>query len=334
MKRLSNNTFWIGAGVFVLALAVRLVYLYETSKNPTFKLPIIDSQTYDDLARSLLAGVEMGPKFFWQPFFYPFFLYRIYSFCGGSIIYAKLFQMVLGAFTCVLTYRIGCKVSGQKTGLLAGIITACYGPLIFFEGELLATGWAAFFSAALILALLKAREEKKFLYCLIAGSIAGFSVINRPVFLLFIVAAFVWFVFLSYKEPIPQKKILGKILALAAGFCIVTSAVAVQSLAVIGRFTILPQSGGINLYIGNNPESEKMLAVRPSQWQELTKLPRRFTSTNKSQDSEFFTARFRNYVLKHPGPFLKGLGYKALQFASSRELTRKIDRYVFSKYSR
>lgn len=334
MKKSSDNTFWVGAGIFALAIVVRLIYLYETSKNPTFNLPIIDSQTYDDLARSLLAGEEMGPKFFWQPFFYPFFLYKLYSFSAGSIICAKLFQMVLGAFTCVLTYRIGCKVSGQKTGLLAGIITACYGPLIFFEGELLATGWAAFFSAALVLALLKAREEKNLLYCLIAGSIAGFSVINRPVFLPFLVAAFVWFVFRSYKDSPPQKKIIGKTLALAAGFCIVTSAIAVQSLAVIGRFTILPQSGGINLYIGNNPESEKMLAVRPSQWQGLTKIPRRFTSTNKSQDSEFFTAGFRDYVLKHPGPFLKGLGYKALQFASSRELPRNIDIYVFRKYSR
>ena len=334
MKKSSDNTFWIGAGVFTLAITVRLLHLFETSKNPTFNLPIIDSQTYDDLARSLLAGAEMGPKFFWQPFFYPFFLYKLYSLCGGSIICAKLFQMVLGAFTCVLTYRIGCKVSGQRTGLLAGIITACYGPLIFFEGELLATGWAAFFSATLVLAVLKAREEKKLLYCFIAGSIAGFSVITRPVFLPFIVAAFVWLVFRSYKEPISQKNILLRILVLTAGFCIVTSAVAVQSLAATGRFSALPRSGGVNLYIGNNPESEKTLAVRPSQWQNLTKLPRRFTSTNKQQDSEFFTARFREYVLKHPGPFLKGLGYKALQFASSREIPRNIDIYVFRKFSR
>jgi tetratricopeptide (TPR) repeat protein len=334
MKQSSDNTFLVGAGVFALAFGVRLVYLYETSKNPTFNLPIIDSQTYDDLARSLLAGAEMGPKFFWQPFFYPFFLYKLYSFCGGSIICAKLFQMALGAFTCVLTYRIGCKVSGQKTGVLAGIITACYGPLIFFEGELLATGWAAFFSAALVLAALKAREEKKLLYCLVAGSIAGFSVITRPVFLPFIAAAMIWLVFRSYKEPLSQKDILGKVLVLAAGFCIVTGAVAVQSLAATGRFSALPQSGGINLYIGNNPESEKMLAVRPSQWQGLTKLPRRFTSTNKQQDSEFFTARFRAYALKDPAAFLKGLGYKALQFASSREMPRNIDMYVFRKFSR
>lgn len=334
MKRSSDNTFWVGAGVFVLALGVRLVYLYETSKNPTFNLPIIDSQTYDNLARSLLAGEEMGPKFFWQPFFYPFFLYKLYSFCAGSMVCARLFQMVLGALTCVLTYRIGYKVSGQKTGLLAGIITAFYGPLIFFEGELLATGWAAFFSAALVLAALKAHEEKKILYCLTAGVIAGFSVITRPVFLPFVIAAFVWMTFCYYKEQLSQKDILLKILAMTAGFCVVTSAVAVQSLAITGRFSALPRSGAINLYIGNNPESEKMLATRPSQWKDLTKLPRRFTSTNKQQDSEFFRARFREYALKHPAAFLKGLGYKALQFASSREMPRNIDIYVFRKFSR
>ena len=75
-------------GIFALALAVRLVYLYEVSKSPTFFVPIVDSAKYDGVARSLAIGKEMSERLFSQSFFYPFFLSRVYFFSGSSIICA------------------------------------------------------------------------------------------------------------------------------------------------------------------------------------------------------------------------------------------------------
>ncbi len=73
LKRIAQKEITIISCLFLLALTVRLLYLYESSVNPSFNSPTIDSDTYDQMARSLVDGKEMDSNFFWQPFFYPFF---------------------------------------------------------------------------------------------------------------------------------------------------------------------------------------------------------------------------------------------------------------------
>ena len=58
-----NKGFWSAFAVFLLALLVRGIFLSQSSDNPTFYLPIIDSMTYDGLARSLAEGEPMTAEF-------------------------------------------------------------------------------------------------------------------------------------------------------------------------------------------------------------------------------------------------------------------------------
>lgn len=127
---------WIVLVVFVLAIIVRGIYLYDSSDNPTFSTPIVDSQTYDSLAWILASGRPITREFFWQPLFYPLFLALVYKLSYFSILWVKIIQAVLGAVTAVLVYRIGEKIFGRGVGLLAGVMTAVYMPLVFFETDL------------------------------------------------------------------------------------------------------------------------------------------------------------------------------------------------------
>ena len=70
---------WIVAGVFAVALAVRLAHLSESAENPTFARPVVDAQTYHELARDLAVKRYLGDGFFWQPFYYPVFLAAVYG---------------------------------------------------------------------------------------------------------------------------------------------------------------------------------------------------------------------------------------------------------------
>ena len=144
----------IGAGIFALALVVRLIYLWESSSSPSFANPVLDASTYDGLARSLAAGKRVSGELFWQPVFYPYFLSIVYWFSNGSIIFGKVVQIFLGSLTCLLTYYVGKRVFNHGTGIIAGLTIALYGPLIFFDGELLATGWANLWAVSLILLFL------------------------------------------------------------------------------------------------------------------------------------------------------------------------------------
>ena len=186
-NRPGRSGLWTAAGIFGLAMVVRLVYMYEVAESPRFFTPIVDSGEYDRIAKSLAEGKPMDAAFFWQAFFYPMFLSCVYFFSGASIIFAKLVQILLGSAVCVFGWRLGKQLFDSRTGVLAGIITAMYGPLVFFDNELLATVWASVWSVVLISLFLKARQKKTPAVYLTLGICGGLSIITRATFLPFFV---------------------------------------------------------------------------------------------------------------------------------------------------
>ena len=91
---------------------MRGVYLYESADNPTFRTPLVDSETYDQMARTLVESKKITKEFFWQQFFYPFFLSVVYFFSSCSIVFAKVIQIIIGSITAGLTYKLGEKIFG------------------------------------------------------------------------------------------------------------------------------------------------------------------------------------------------------------------------------
>ncbi len=325
---------WLGLGILAFALAVRLVYLYESAENPSFRLPTVDSQAYDHLARTYAQGQGISPHFFWQPFFYPLFLSGVYWLSHCSIVTAKVLQVLLGALTCVLAYRLGRMVFGRSVGVLAGLMTALYGPLIFFEGELLASGWAAFWSVLLVQLFLTVGYRRKLWLCFVLGACGALSIISRPTFLPFFVGGSLWLTLTFSRVPRPARSLAAGLLTLLAGFSLVAAPVAWQCARVTGRPRLLPSSGGINLYIGNNPNVCDTLTARPgSDWNRLAALPFRLGITDMWDQSRFFGRRVWAYALSDPLGFAAGLGRKSLQFLNSREIPRNVDVYVFTKWS-
>ncbi len=325
----------ISGGIFGLALLVRFGYLYESSSNPTFRIPIVDSFAYDTLARDFASGKGMGSGFFWQPFFYPFFLSWIYRLSGSSILCAKIIQALLGSLTCLLTFYLGKKILDLRTGLLAGLITAVYGPLFFFETELIAAGWAAFWSVLLVLLFLNAASKQTFLSCFLLGVCGALSTITRPTFGLFFFAGCLWLAIIFFKRSTQPSIPTKGLFYILAGFLLIAVPVALKSFSVTGRFSILPSSGGINLYIGNNPDYAQTVTIRPgSDWKQIVNLPGQYGITSDAQAEEaFFKQRFADFVLNQPVEFIKLLGYKTIQFINSREIPRNVDIYVFRKWS-
>ena len=109
--------------------------------------------TYDEIASRLIYDGVMNDRYFWQSFYYPFFLSRLYYFTGQSILAAKLFGVFLGSFTCALLYYLAKMLFSRTVGIIAALILAFYGPVIFFDAKLLATGWACFWSVLILLLL-------------------------------------------------------------------------------------------------------------------------------------------------------------------------------------
>ncbi len=329
-----NKALWLGVGIFTLALAVRIVYFHEISMSPTFLTPVIDSALYDRLARLLAQSGLMQKDFFLQSFFYPFFLSAVYFFSDSSIIFAKLTQILLGSVVCVLVYQLGQMVFDRRTGILAGIITALYGPLIFFESELVATGWASLWSVALLILLLKAAKKKGPMLYFALGICGGLSVVTRATFLPFCVASSLWLVFALRRASMSEDMIAIRKRHILAGFFLILVTVSILSLKTTGRISPFPESGPINFYIGNNPDTDRTIKIRPGDdWQNLSLLAKEVKAKDRYEVQQFFRRRFLKYVLNEPVHFVVGLFHKSVQFVSSREIQRIFDVYDARRYS-
>jgi len=318
------------AAVLALALAVRLTYLASAEDNPTFAQPLVDARVYHELAQGLAAGEPAGPSLFWQPPFYPLFLAAVYA-CGGSLTAARLVQALLGAATAALAAALAARLAGRRAGLIAGAATACYGPLVFYDGELLGAGWAALWSLVLVWLLERVGRGAGRGTCALTGIVAALAVSTRPDFVPFLVAAAVWAAWRGTGDRRARAARLGVALA---GFLAVAAPTAWLAARHTGHASILPTSGALNLYIGNNPRSAATVAIRPgADWDELTRLPDRHGVTRRQDRPRWFLRQVAAYAMADPAGLAAGLADKAVQFVSSRELPRNDDVYVFRSYS-
>jgi len=311
-----------------VALALRLLYLYQVSDSPGFSTPVVDAAAYDHLARELLATGSPGKGFFWQPPFYPAFLALVYALSGGSIAVAKIAQAFLGAATCGLTALLGGYFFGRRwMALLAGLIPAVYGPLIFFEGELLATGWAALASVLLVVALALADRRPGLATGAFLGLCGALATLIRPTFLLVVVVGATW---ILWRARGSRRSLLAVAAGLALGFLPLTLGFATLGAKTADHPSFLPASGGLNLYLGNHPESCELLNARPgTEWQRLVEEPRRAGVTGFGAESRYFYRRALENALEDPAGFFSGLGQKVSRLFSSRALPRNTDPYLF-----
>jgi tetratricopeptide (TPR) repeat protein len=289
--------------------------------------------TYDHLAREAIDNKGITGDFFWQQFFYPFFLMIVYSLTNYSILAVKIIQITLGSITCALVYGLGEKIFDRKTGVLAGCITAIYGPLVFFDGELLAASWATFWTVVLLLLLIKAAESKNIKFCILLGLSSGISVVTRPNFIPFLALSYLWLLITWVRDKVSFNKLVVAMASTMIGLLIITIPVSAKNYQLSKRFSFLPGTGGVNMYIGNNPGFEAT-SIRPGRkWEDIMERPARHGVKTKIGARQFYYDETFNYIKTQPINFIKGILHKTAEFLSSREMPGNIDIYLFRKWS-
>ena len=74
------------AGVFAVALLVRLLHVWQIRRAPFFDVLMGDARGYDAWARRLAAGDWIGRDVFYQAPLYPYFLGVVYSIAGRHLL--------------------------------------------------------------------------------------------------------------------------------------------------------------------------------------------------------------------------------------------------------
>jgi Flp pilus assembly protein TadD/4-amino-4-deoxy-L-arabinose transferase-like glycosyltransferase len=361
-----NRSLWI----FLAALALRLIYIAEIRDAPYFDVPLVDGANYVRSAETIASGdLLAGHEPFWQPPLYPYFLALLFGLFGPSLGLIYVVQAAIGALSCWLVHRIGRRVWGEREALWAGAITACYGPLIVFDAQPLIPVLHIFLTLAGLLFLLRAggidaaapgggragdegeaggargdpaggpagvavRGAGRWEWGL-AGLLWGLSAAATPNILLAVPVAALWGLRRERAAGrAPRGRKAAGVALFLAGAALPVAAIAVRNLAVAGEPILISSNGGINFYIGNNPDYDQTIRIRPGgEFERLAQQPENLGIVGAAARSRYFAGRAIEFLRGYPGAALRLYAGKARDLFAGREIPRNQESYVYRRYS-
>lgn len=239
--------------VFGIALLVRLVYIHQLNHSYFFA-PFTggyDDQIFDKWAQEIIKGNWLGDGliFIYRMPLYVYFLSIVYSLFGHTYAAVYIIQSLLGAATCVIVYAIGRMLFNRNTGLLAGLIVALYGPILFYNGMLVGEVLGMFITSLAFLSLVYFQETGRYRHLFASGILIGLSMLLRGNMLIVLPFIFVWLFLLFRKES--AWKPLRYIAVLCVAILIAISPIIIRNYIARKGFVPITALGGFNVYIGN-----------------------------------------------------------------------------------
>jgi tetratricopeptide (TPR) repeat protein len=247
---------WVLA-VLAVALVARAVVAWQLHGHPLLQ-PVgrLDSGVYVQLGRSVASGdlalrdATGGQPFFLAPL-YVYFLGLAFALSGGSLVVAKILQILLGTAAVGLLFAAARPWLGRPAALFAATLLAVTGPVVFHEAILLQSALDPFLVALALLAVSQALAADRSPRWVLAGAAIGLFTLNRP-------NALLWGAGLAIALPLARGLARGgrEAAALALGLALAVAPATLRNLVVSGELVLVSSHGGLNLYIGNRAEAD------------------------------------------------------------------------------
>ncbi|MFH1679607.1 MAG: tetratricopeptide repeat protein [Candidatus Eisenbacteria bacterium] len=311
--------------VLLAAAGTGLANWFFLRDVPFLDHPIIDAAEYLAEARAIVAGLP-----YWEapPIhgpLYPLFLAPFVRFFSSPLPAVYAAQIVLAAGAALLVRSAGVRLGGRLFGNVAALGLAAAPPVLYFEVQALPVVLQVFLHALLV-RILVCRREGKCAPLLAAGFAGGLSYLAHPGSGL---ALLLIGVFLLVKERPARPALL-----FLFGLLLPLLPVSVLNARAGEGFLPVTGNAGLNLYVGNGPESDGTAHVRPGyEWERLTALPLREGREGSAAESLFFVERTIDAIRSDPGPFLRRLAAKALLFGSAFPIDASQDAAYFRERS-
>lgn len=260
-KKYRDKTAARIALVAVAAIAARLAYLYGHIDSPFFGYFFLDPLWHHQWATSIASGKWISNEVFFRAPLYPYLLGIVYKLSGAGILAPRLLQFSMGVASSVLVYLIGRKVFDKEQWAVAGgIVFALYGPMIYFEGELLIPALIVFLDLLALWLLYNALEKDKPWLFGASGMAFGLCAVARPNVLAPAMILVLWMAAdkKSLRERL-QKRAAPFLTALMVPPMLVT----IQNGVAGGDYVFIASQGGVNFHIGNNENADGKTAVSP-----------------------------------------------------------------------
>lgn len=317
------------AALLVLALAaaviLRLLYWAQYCALPLGRVAVgADAREYDAWARELLAGGPLWDRLHIHAPLYPLFLAAVYRITGLSIPAVRLVQLLLDVTALGLTALAVWRLVGLRAAVVTAWLWALYQPVIYYSAEL--------FCEVLVVVLLAG-----VLFCWalahgpggrggpragplgVSALLCGLAAVTHPISLFAGLPYLAWAAYRGTRRH--GSPHWGLYLRLAGLFLLPILPVAARNLAVSGEFVVLQAHGGLNLYVGNNPEATGTCYLRPGKpYEEVVNRPLRQGITSHTGASKYFRNQALHFARTQPARALGLLLRKLVLSWNSRDI--------------
>jgi tetratricopeptide (TPR) repeat protein len=328
-------------GVGVLALAVRLVYLWQIHQAPFFDLRMGDGHVYHLWARRIAGGNLLGDHVFYQAPLYPYFLALVYRLLDDSAMTVRLVQALMGAASCILLAQAGRSLFGARGALVAGVGLALYPPAIFLDGLIQKSALGTLLTTALLVLLCAQAVRVTASRWLGAGVVLGLLALTRENALVFAVLTLVWLM-LGHANESWRRRFAWTGLLLA-GMGLILLPVGVRNRVVAGEFHLTTSQLGPNFYIGNHAGADG--SYRPLSFgrgdavrerEDATRLAERAVGRElrPAEVSRFWLTQSLTYIRSQPADWLRLMARKLALTFNAAELADTESQLVFAEWSR
>ena len=231
-------------------------------------LPGSDFAQYDQLAWRLAEGKGYVDEFGEPTAFYaigwPFFLSLVYRVFGHSLVAAGVLNALLGVGAVILTYAIARHLLDRPVALIAAALVAInptltlysstHGTESLFVFEILLLTW-------LILRILASHHA---LELVLVEILTGFAVLTRPVGMCVPLGGVVAvYLFNRHHFRLDFRRNTAKVVVVIAVAVVIVTPWIVRNTVAVDA-TTLQTSGGVTLWIGNNPQATGGLMPPPA----------------------------------------------------------------------
>ncbi|MFQ5561201.1 MAG: tetratricopeptide repeat protein [Nitrospinota bacterium] len=325
--------------IFLSALFVRLLYIFQTQKSPLGSYLVVDSKFYHAWALRISAGEWFTGDIFPMSPLYPYWLALLFTLFTKKLLFIKIIQVVLGSISCVLLFLFTeNSTKERRAAVLAGFAAVLYGPFIFYDAMIMKTFFALFFTLLTAWVLSIPRETR--LLAFLGGLCLALAALVRENIILLIPFLFVWLVFSSKEKKILKRGIRGVFFLL--GVFLVIAPITTRNFVISGEFVLITPVGGENFYLGNNAGTDgyyrppEFIAPNPimehENWrQRASKLLGHEVTAKESSD--FWFSKGINFILGEPVLFAKLLVNKVVLFWNFYEAPDNYNFYFWQKLS-
>jgi tetratricopeptide (TPR) repeat protein len=317
--------------VFAAVFLVRLIVLIRLASSPLLLPGGSDMQFYDNWAKQILHGHWTDHQAFYGLPLYPYVVALLYRLFGYSPFVPGFFQAMCDAGTAVLIYKIARRAAETAprartrvplaVGLLAAAGWCLFVPAQAYSAVLMPASAGVFVFWLVVWQVLRSDAPLSARRCLFVGLLTGIAAM-AVASALFLVVLLGLEIFVR-RQSAPAKALVLILLGVVLG----TSPCWLHNFVVARDRVFLSAHGGINLWLGNNPEATGypsfpgLHAGQSDLLRESIEIAEAAAGRNlkRSEVSQYWSGKARNYIVTDPAGWVRLLARKAGNFWNAFE---------------